>query len=304
MKWIKISLLCFCFLFLSSCDSKTNTGSGPLTPVSTIPSISATSNASDNSNAGYQGIYKFEYEDNSETLIEDHYIVIEEVNGKLTGRYYGTSDDFDVAREGYLPGFYVSEMRDMQIKDNVITFNIQLNDSDVFSKPVDQNYKSASEVPLDKNPKWIQFGLRKHSRDYKGKLINGVIQLEADFGPRVFKKVVKIGFDFNNYNKDNTPFTEVSLKFGEEKIVIGSFEGAVSIMDSFENRAFFNKNSIIGCQVFFAGGGDNLFAYIEGNKLLVKHIEFVLGNDEFDSYALKEEIVLSKDIGNGIVISK
>lgn len=132
----------------------------------------------------YIGVYKYQDKNNSN---EDQYIVLENLNGKLEGRYYGTSDDFDEAREGYYPGFFVSNMRDLQIKDNTINYNIQLQDSDVFAKPIDLIYKSSKEISLEKNSKW-DVRIRRHTCEYNGKIVNGEIQLEVDFGPRVFKK--------------------------------------------------------------------------------------------------------------------
>ncbi|MBM7856128.1 hypothetical protein JOC37_002558 [Desulfohalotomaculum tongense] len=133
----------------------------------------------------YEGVYR--YKNRHDT--EDHYIVLEYVNGILQGRYYGTSDDFDDAREGYYVGFFVSDIKDLQIEGNAITFKLQLQDRDVFTKPIDLIYKSSQDIPLDKNPNW-NIGLRKFSRDYKGEIINGEIQLETEFEKRVFKKLM------------------------------------------------------------------------------------------------------------------
>ena len=41
------------------------------------------------------------------TLNEDNRIIIQKVNNKFEGLYYGTTDEFDKAREGYLPGYCV-----------------------------------------------------------------------------------------------------------------------------------------------------------------------------------------------------
>ncbi|MDF2804837.1 MAG: hypothetical protein K0S61_4742 [Anaerocolumna sp.] len=121
------------------------------------------------------------------------------------------------------------------------------------------------------------------------------------------KNEVRIGFEFNTFEKDSTPYTEVIFKFldkKEERISVGSFIGTASMIESFENQVFFNEKSLIGCQVFYAGGGDNIFVYLEDKKLIVKHIEFVLGNDEVDSSIIKEEIVTTKEISEVTNIQK
>ncbi len=192
----EIILLSICIIVFSSCNSefdtipkeqkvileKTNQITIEEEEVETLNLVSA------NDINRYEGVYEYKYEHNTESLTEDHYIVLKYVNGTLQGTYYGTSDDFDDAQEGYYPGFFVSDMRNLQINDNTIVFNLQLRDSDVFTKPIDLNYKSSQDVPSDENPKW-DIGLRKYSRDYNGEIVNGEIQLEVEFGTRVFKKI-------------------------------------------------------------------------------------------------------------------
>lgn len=117
---------------------------------------------------------------------------------------------------------------------------------------------------------------------------------------------IQIGFELNSYEKEGLPYTDVIFIIHsgkkEEKIFIGSYVGDSYVIESFENRAFFNPNSIVGCQVFYAGGGDNVFAYLEGLTINVKHIEFVLGNEEMDSEAITDEVVISRVIPNNSII--
>jgi hypothetical protein len=113
--------------------------------------------------------------------------------------------------------------------------------------------------------------------------------------------VINIGFELTSYEKDNKPYTDVSFKFfstKQETIFIGSYVGTGSHITSFKNRLFFNENSITGCTIFYAGGGDNIFAYVEGGKLIVKHIEFSLGSREEDPAIIKDEKVVTRNINN------
>ena len=140
----------------------------------------------------YAGTYVYNYEYGDD---ENHYIVLENVSGKIAGRYYGTSDDFDDAREGYAPGFYVADMRNLQIKGNAITFEIKLTEDDMFSKPVALKYKSGKQVPKKENPSWenkqiVTFAASSgdNPKKFKGNIANGEITLETGYEPRVFKK--------------------------------------------------------------------------------------------------------------------
>lgn len=142
----------------------------------------------------YDGIYKYDYEYDSEELKEDHYIVLETASdGKTEGRYYGTSDEFDEAREGYLPGFFAAGMQKLEITGNEITFEIELENDIIFSKPVKPDYKTGEEVPDGENPVWdnrqVLDGKGKLSKRYKGKIAEGEIVLDMGNDQRVFKRL-------------------------------------------------------------------------------------------------------------------
>jgi hypothetical protein len=151
----------------------------------------------DNNAAGsnYTGIYMYDYEYDSEKLKEDHYIVMEIIDGKLEGRYYGTSDDFDEAREGYLPGFFVIDITNLKITDDEISFDIGLDNSILFSKPIKLDYRSAEDVPSDENPIWANSHVLedsgKLSRSYAGKIIDEEIIIDMGNSQRVYKRLIK-----------------------------------------------------------------------------------------------------------------
>ncbi|WP_041703755.1 hypothetical protein [Lachnoclostridium phytofermentans] len=55
---------------------------------------------------------------------------------------------------------------------------------------------------------------------------------------------VQIGFELNSYIKEDFPYTDVNFKIQsgkeEEKILIGSYLGDGFVLETFENREFFN----------------------------------------------------------------
>ena len=140
------------------------------------------------------GVYEYVYEHNTEDLKENHYIVLEPEDGFLAGRYYGTSDDFDDAREGYLPGFFVAPMRNLSIQGQTISFQIELQPDDLFLKPIDLSITSSQEVGRRKNQRWIkdyQPGIRltRSSVTYEGEIRNDEFYITTRSGVRVFKKI-------------------------------------------------------------------------------------------------------------------
>ena len=140
------------------------------------------------------GVYEYIYEYNTKDLTENHYIVLEPDNDFVVGRYYGTSDDFDDAREGYLPGFFVAPMKQLSIQGQKISFQIELQDDDLFLKPIELSIRSSQEVDRNKNRRWIadyQPGIRltRSFVTYTGEINNGEFHITTQYGVRVFKKI-------------------------------------------------------------------------------------------------------------------
>jgi hypothetical protein len=139
------------------------------------------------------GLYEYVYEYNTEDLIENHYILLEMENGQISGRYYGTSDDFDDLREGYLPGFYVAPMDDLTIADNRIGFSLSPNEADFHMKPIGRDVTSSAQIDRRENPLWTedyQPGIRldRHRLEFQGYVHPKEILIEVPDGFRVFRK--------------------------------------------------------------------------------------------------------------------
>ncbi len=125
------------------------------------------------------GVYEYIYEHNTEDFIENHYLEFRE-NETL---YYGTSDDFDEAREGYLPGFFFTKITNLSLTENQLKFSLTVNDSVFYQNPI---------TPLnqvDENKPW-EIGIRYDTRKYNGQ-INGdtITIITTDFDPRKFIKM-------------------------------------------------------------------------------------------------------------------
>jgi hypothetical protein len=163
----------FLIILLSTCAEKEN---------------QATANHQ-NQNKNLVGVYEYTYEYNTENLNENHYIKIELENDKWKGWYYGTSDDFDNAREGYLPGFFVKEMDDLIINNGHIQFTLNVKPDDLFNKAIPIKYKNKTELPADEFKKWAVEFLALPSRLYKGIIKTDNIKIEMGEDVRTYRKI-------------------------------------------------------------------------------------------------------------------
>ena len=132
-----------------------------------------------NETVKFEGIYRYNYKHNTDDLIENHYI-------EFTGRevfYYGTSDDFDEAREGYLPGFFRAKITNLKRDKGSIEFNLNIKNSDIYTNAITplKTLKKNTLLGID-----LMYNIRK----YEGK-INGdtIIIKTQNFDPRLFIKI-------------------------------------------------------------------------------------------------------------------
>ncbi len=124
------------------------------------------------------GIYEYIYEYNTEDWIENHYL---EFRNK-EAFYYGTSDDFDDAREGYDPGFFVAQIEDLKKNENIISFKLKVSNSLFYKQPITPLYQANG------NELW-GIRIRNNFRNYKGEINGDTITINTkDFDPRKFIK--------------------------------------------------------------------------------------------------------------------
>jgi len=131
------------------------------------------------------GTYEYTYPYNTVDLSENHFIVLDCSDVRPRGWYYGTSDDFDQGREGYLPGFFVAEMTDLVISGGRIRFMLRVGASEYFNRPVSLTYRSVEQVSAGGNEPWA-YRVPMDSRQYEGAVDAARIVLDVDGQERVF----------------------------------------------------------------------------------------------------------------------
>ncbi len=132
------------------------------------------------------GVYEYVYPDNIPDLIENHYIVLK--NGG--GLYYGTSDEFDEARAGYLPGFFVVPMQDLSISGDGIRFKLEITSADLFAKAIPLKFKSSAEAKKAGYKQW-EIGCPQQIKRYKGEVRGDTLYFRARI-PEFDKRFIKV----------------------------------------------------------------------------------------------------------------
>lgn len=103
-----------------------------------------------------------------DTPDETNYIVISKTDNKYSGIYYATSDEFDENREGYAPGFFVTNMNNLEFTGDSIKFSIKVEPTEIVSKPVNLKIKSVDEALKSGYKVWENTGIPTFPKDYVG----------------------------------------------------------------------------------------------------------------------------------------
>lgn len=126
----------------------------------------------------HSGTYEYIYPYNSLDLIENHYIVLEKnTDNTYSGRYYGTTDLFDEAREGYLPGFFVLPMLNILIEGENLAFELNPTPEDFFNETILLSMNSSADAQVAGFTSW-EIGLKPEQKKFTAKLLGGTISLE------------------------------------------------------------------------------------------------------------------------------
>ncbi len=108
--------------------------------------------ASDQSEHFRYFFYDNEYDDSEDEFIELKY----EGNTIVSGYYWCTSDEFCDAREGFLPGFTVLPMNNIQVQGDSIRFVLNSKGKPYFNTPLPYNIYSPEEAAKNGYNKWQQ----------------------------------------------------------------------------------------------------------------------------------------------------
>ena len=108
------------------------------------------------------------YEYKSENIKENHFIIIDTLNGKFIGKYYGTEDG-----SGHGVFFYENEMKNLNLEHDRISFGIEKRD--LFQTTRLRILKQKSKSKLENS-----VGISKTVLNYGGKITTEGFELNCE----------------------------------------------------------------------------------------------------------------------------
>ena len=118
-------------------------------------------------------IYEYSYPNNTTDLNENQQIELIKSKSGYVGFFHGISDEFDKAREGYLPGFFVLQMQNLKIEKESISFSLLPTPEDMFNKPIPLTYRTSIDAKSGGYQKWTNSQIM---RNKSPKLYSGIIK--------------------------------------------------------------------------------------------------------------------------------
>lgn len=98
-------------------------------------------------------IFQEEYDECSTSILELSY-----KDGKVaTGFFWGTSDEFSEAREGYYPGFFVFPMENIQNHGDGFSFVLDSRKTQFLSGPIKVTFHSTADALKQGGHLWMQW---------------------------------------------------------------------------------------------------------------------------------------------------
>ena len=171
--------------------------------------------------------------------------------GENVGYFRGTTDEFDNAREGYAPGYFVVPLRNVKLDKNVMTFSIYADDATILRNPVKCSecgiVNAVNNGELWKNDasyfksKKVDFKLILGPRSVLQNLTNpyvggervlGGVEIDyvydntsdelADDNPDKIHQVVEVQPEFPGGMKEMMKFIQYNLKYPESAKAAGT----------------------------------------------------------------------------------
>ncbi|MBR5593858.1 MAG: TonB family protein [Bacteroidaceae bacterium] len=171
--------------------------------------------------------------------------------GENVGYFRGTTDEFDNAREGYAPGYFVVPLRNVKLDKNVMTFSIYADDATILRNPVkcsecgivnavnngelwknDASYfkSKKADFKLILGPRSV---LQNLTNPYVGgERVLGGVEIDyvydntsdelADDNPDKIHQVVEIQPEFPGGMKEMMKFIQYNLKYPESAKAAGT----------------------------------------------------------------------------------
>ncbi len=123
-------------------------------------------------------VYYHYIDDSNPNPMNDNIIELKYKDNTIEGYFWGNSDEFSVAREGYLPGFFILKMKDVKVNNDSIFFVLDSNNESYFSNPIDISIHSSKEAIKRGYHLWLQnFSFFYDRIGYKGTISHDTMML-------------------------------------------------------------------------------------------------------------------------------